>query len=171
MTTCPREDDILDLIAIDQWPRQADAALRAHAAQCAVCADLVTVASAIAIDRDGAPAPTPPDASAVWRQAQYRARQDAAARAMRPLLIAQVAAAVAAVALPAAWWAVGSAGFTTWWAGVEQTASATIVQGPSTAMYWGLAALVASAAIAPVALYVARLVDRPVGAPPERRSH
>ena len=47
MIPCARETDVLDLIAIGQWPARADATLAAHVASCASCSDLAIVASAI----------------------------------------------------------------------------------------------------------------------------
>lgn len=104
MTPCEREADVLDLIAIGQWPARADANLAAHVATCPNCADLVVVASAIVDVRDNGERHTRlPDAGIVWLRAQMRAREDAARRAGRPLLVAQVAGAAAIVAILAIW--------------------------------------------------------------------
>src|SRR6188768_22628 len=94
---CPHEQDVLDLVAIGQWPARADASLVAHAEACETCRDLASVAGAIVESRDALPATHVPDASVVWYRAQVRARLDAARRAGRPMLFAQMAA-VAGVA-------------------------------------------------------------------------
>jgi hypothetical protein len=92
--SCSHERDVLDLVAIDQWPSRADAALRAHVAECGTCAEVAAVAAAV---RDWADDPIPvkvPDASVVWYRAQVRAREEAARHASRPVLAAQLVALV-----------------------------------------------------------------------------
>ena len=44
---CCREDDVLDALTSGRWPDRADDELRAHVAACAICADVVEVASAV----------------------------------------------------------------------------------------------------------------------------
>lgn len=90
--SCAHERDVLDLVAIGQWPARADAALRAHAAECATCAEVAAVASVV---REWADDPRPvkvPDAAVVWYRAQVRAKEEAARRASRPVLAAQLIA-------------------------------------------------------------------------------
>lgn len=90
--SCPYERDVLDLVAIGQWPGRADAILRTHAQACATCAEVAAVAAAV---REWADEPAPvvvPDASVVWYLAQVRAREDAARRASLPVLAAQLVA-------------------------------------------------------------------------------
>lgn len=89
---CSHERDVLDLVAISQWPSRADAALRAHVETCATCAEVAAVAAAV---REWADDPIPvkvPDASVVWYRAQVQAREEAARRASRPVLAAQLVA-------------------------------------------------------------------------------
>lgn len=91
---CPCERDVLDLVAIGQWPARADATLRAHAAECATCAEVAAVAAAV---REWADEPQPvkvPDAAVVWYRAQVRAKEEAARRASRPVFAAQMVALV-----------------------------------------------------------------------------
>jgi hypothetical protein len=98
--TCACERDVLDLVAIGQWPSRADEALRAHVASCATCAEVAAVAAAVrewADDSDAAEPVKVPDASVVWYRAQVRAREDATRRASRPVLVAQLVALVAVV--------------------------------------------------------------------------
>ncbi len=90
--SCPCERDVLDLVAIGQWPSRADATLRAHAAECAICKEVAAVATVV---REWADDPQPvkvPDAAVVWYRAQVRAREEAARRASRPVLAAQLVA-------------------------------------------------------------------------------
>ena len=104
MIPCARETDVLDLIAIGQWPARADASLAAHVASCASCSDLAIVASAITDVRDtGDEYHRLPDSGIVWLRAQMRAREDATQRAARPLLMAQIAGLVAVTAILAVW--------------------------------------------------------------------
>ncbi len=87
---CPHERDVLDLVAVGQWPARADAALQAHVAHCACCGEVAAVASAVRDWADAAPAPKVPDAAVVWYRAQVRAREEAARRASRPVLVGQL---------------------------------------------------------------------------------
>lgn len=95
--TCSRESDVLSLVSIGQWPRQADDELTAHVAGCAACAETITVAAALfELDQDDA-LPALPDARAVWQQAQWQARHDAMQRAARPVVAMQGVAAVGVI--------------------------------------------------------------------------
>lgn len=100
MTTpmCPHEAEVFELVSIGQWPRQADAALTAHVATCALCAEVVVVAAAFRAFDDADAGPALPDAGAVWQKAQWQARQDAVRRATFPVAAAQAVTAVAVVA-------------------------------------------------------------------------
>ena len=42
---CPRESDVLDALASSRWPHRVDAELSNHVASCAICRDVITVAS------------------------------------------------------------------------------------------------------------------------------
>ena len=96
---CQFEQELLDAVAARRWPNRADAQLRAHVAQCALCSDVAEIAGAFFEDRECARAEAVvPPASAMWWRAQIRAREEAARVAARPLLIVQaVATAVAAM--------------------------------------------------------------------------
>jgi len=103
--SCACERDVLDLVAIGQWPSRADETLRAHVAACATCAEVAAVAAAVREWADETDNPQPvkvPDASVVWYRAQVRARQEATRRASRPVLVAQLVALVAVV-IAAVW--------------------------------------------------------------------
>ncbi len=171
---CPRETDVLELIAIGQWPARADAELRAHVAACAACADLAAVAVAVVDVRDsGAAHVRVPDASLVWFRAPLRAREEAARRAARPIWIAQAAAlAVATIAL-----VLWSGGLTDWFTtGVSSLWSTTVglfardavtstspdngLWSASTTARWMLLATALGAIlIVPIALGLSRLAD------------
>lgn len=113
---CEHEQDVLDLIAMDQWPTRASAALVAHASGCEVCRDLVIAASAIVELREAAPRPAAlPDARVLWYRAQVQARADAARRATRPMVIAQAVAVTCALGLGLAWISAGATGLASWW--------------------------------------------------------
>jgi hypothetical protein len=112
---CPREGEVLDLVAIGQWPDRADADLVAHARGCAVCGDLATAATAIAELRDTTVPLDVPDAAVVWGRAQLRAREEAARRAAQPLHLAHGLAFAALLGLGAAWWGLGAPWLTSWW--------------------------------------------------------
>jgi hypothetical protein len=96
---CSREHDVLTLVSIGQWPRQAETELVAHVAGCASCAETVTVAAALReLDYDEVTASLP-DARAVWQRAQWQARQDAMARAARPVVAMQGVAVIGTLTL------------------------------------------------------------------------
>lgn len=95
--SCVREAEVLSLVSIGQWPRQADDELTVHVAHCAACAETITVASAmLEFEQDEVTSPLP-DARAVWQQAQWQARQDAMQRAARPVVAMQGVAAVGVI--------------------------------------------------------------------------
>lgn len=117
---CSCERDVLDLVAMGQWPSRADQKLRDHVAGCPTCAEVASVASAV---REWAEEPAPvkvPDASVVWYLAQVRAREEATRKASRPVLAAQ-AAALVAVFFAGAWIgpeiSLSLSDLTAWWPG------------------------------------------------------
>ena len=120
--SCPHEVDVLRAARADEW----NESLRAHAAECARCRDLVQVTAFMnklgaAEDRQ-APLPDP---ELVWLKAQVLARQAQKERALKPLVLAE-ALGQAAAAL-----AVGA--FLTWkWPLV------TVVVTDFGRHYWGL---------------------------------
>lgn len=115
--SCPHESEVLELVAIDQWPARAEASLRAHVESCEVCGDLAAAASAIVALRESTPAAEirVPDASVVWYRAQMRARSENMQRASRPILIVQYAtlACVLVIAVAFSGPVLGWAG--AWW--------------------------------------------------------
>jgi hypothetical protein len=88
---CPQELDVIDAITAERWPDRVSEDLRAHVAQCPICADVAEVASALHGERDVALAEAArlPSADVVWFRAQARARADASRQAARPIAIMQ----------------------------------------------------------------------------------
>lgn len=97
---CEFEAEVLAAVCQSRWPERIDAALRAHVAECAVCADVVAIAGAIDSAREETwAAAAVPESGQVWWRAQVRARREAAAEAGRPITAAQVIAFACAVGL------------------------------------------------------------------------
>ncbi len=125
---CSHERDVLDLVAIGQWPDRADAALRTHVTDCASCTELAAVADAVRAWGEEGLVPRPPDASVVWHRAQRRARESAARTASRPVWVAQAAAVVVFV-VAVVWIGPGAA----WYQDLWRSALASVPTGPSMA--------------------------------------
>jgi hypothetical protein len=86
---CARESEILEAVAFGRWPGQCGD-LAAHAASCAICADLVEVARALHDDREAlCREAQPPAAGMVWWRATIRARADAARTVTQPISVLQ----------------------------------------------------------------------------------
>jgi hypothetical protein len=160
---CSREQDVLDALSARRWPERCDADLRTHVASCAICADLVDVASALLDDHEVAwrDAHLPPS-GVVWWRAQLRAREDAARAAARPLAFIQgVAASVAVWLVLALVRAVPPGYLSTWRAWLMGLVPDITVRMPDLARVTGavpLSILVLLAAwllLAPVAIYFA----------------
>jgi hypothetical protein len=90
---CQFEAEVLAASLQGCW----DEELRAHAAGCAICADVATIGEAIEASRGAGPAI--PDSGRVWWLAQHRARLEAADAANRPMIAVQVVALVCVCAL------------------------------------------------------------------------
>jgi hypothetical protein len=165
---CAREHDVLDLVAIGQWPARADEALRAHAAECAICRDLAAVAGAIsAFEETSRQEIRVPDASVVWYRAQLRAREDSARRAARPLVIVPLLGALALVLVVLLALRSGGAWLMRVWSGVAMPSGWTdlargmfSVDGPHTAARWLGIGMVGWMVLIPLAFYIATLADR-----------
>jgi hypothetical protein len=153
---CPHERDVLDLVAISQWPQRAGDSLREHVNECASCAEVASIAAAIREWDDAAPSPRVPEASVVWRRAQVRAREAAARTASRPVWVAQGAALVAFVAA-LVWIGPGAS----WYAANWQSVSAAMPAWPadvtltSLTAGWGRLALIATSVLVLIVSIVA----------------
>jgi len=154
---------VLDALSARRWPERCDADLRTHVASCAICADLVDVASALLDDHEVAwrDAHLPPS-GVVWWRAQLRAREEAARAAARPLAFIQgVAASVAVWLVLALVRAVPPGYLSTWRAWLMGLVPDITVRMPDLARVTGavpLSILVLLAAwllLAPVAIYFA----------------
>jgi len=118
---CEFESEVLAAVVEARWPGRAGADLVAHAAGCPICADIVTIASAIEGSREEMSASGRiPDSGRAWWLAQRRARLEDAEIANRPLQAAQWAALVCAIALLAVY---GSAAAARFAAGIGRIAS------------------------------------------------
>jgi hypothetical protein len=97
---CPNEKEVADLLACGQWPQAAPAELRAHAASCRSCAELVLITLAFRAARTTAAAAAPLVSPGIlWWRAQLRRRNAAIERVTRPLLGAQIFAFLVCIAV------------------------------------------------------------------------
>jgi len=155
---CPHERDVLDLVAIGQWPRRADAPLRAHVATCATCAEVAAIAVAVREWSEADSVAHVPEASVVWHRAQVRARAAAARTASKPIWVAQATAFVALM-VALAWMGPGAGWYASLWSGVAGAAPTVEVTAPVLSFWpdsaavetfwsgWGRAVLLAAGAL------------------------
>jgi hypothetical protein len=100
---CRCEADVLAAVSTSCWPDRVEPELRDHVAICAICTDVVAVASAFEEEsRASRSSARVPDSGLVWWRAQLRARQDAARTAARPITVAQMLAFAATVGVAGA---------------------------------------------------------------------
>ncbi len=92
LRTCPRENEVNDLVTRGQWPHASAEELREHVRTCRACSDLVLVATAFQSVRAETVAAVPRlgSAGALWWRAQLRRRSATVERLSRPLLGAQI---------------------------------------------------------------------------------
>lgn len=153
---CEREIEIFDAISSGAWPDACDESLRAHAAQCENCADVIEVSAALFADRDdGVRHAAVPPSGVVWWRMQQRSRRDAAQAARRTVAAVQAAvfAAVIGIALAALVPAM--------WKKLPQV-TGIASQLPAVVAQWGLPlmlALVIWLTLAPVAVWFAVTED------------
>jgi hypothetical protein len=102
ITECAYEAPIVETIVSGRWPLACDPSLVAHAGDCAVCREVVTVAAALhgeeATARQEARLRVP-SAAIVWWRATIRARTESSRIAERPITVAQGLAGACAVGL------------------------------------------------------------------------
>lgn len=115
------EADVLDLVAIDQWPQRADASLRAHVAGCAVCAEVASIAIAVREWSETESVPRMQDSSVVWHRAQVKARAEAARAASKPVWVAQAFALVSLV-VALVWFGPSESWYASSWQAVSKAA-------------------------------------------------
>ncbi len=152
LVECPREADVLDALASARWPNRVDRELVDHVASCAICADVLAVASAMQDDHDAAwkEASVPPSGQMWWR-VEMRTKQDAIREASRPVTVAQGVAGLFALVLA------GAAGWRAWPLVHDYLASnsGTLMPTFSSPLVLPLAVAIGTLlVIAPVAFYV-----------------
>jgi hypothetical protein len=154
MIECPRESDVLDAVASEKWPHRVDAELAEHVRSCAVCVDVLAVATAMRTEHEQMwqDANIPSSGQAWWR-AEMRVRQEAVRKASRPIVVAQAAAVLVALGVA------GMAGWLAWsWIG-QEPAAFDLMKMSAQAMASPLArslvvAIFALAVVTPVVFYV-----------------
>jgi hypothetical protein len=129
---CEFEADALAAVLQSRWPERVDAQLRAHIEGCAICSDVVAIASAIDEAREDLGSHVVvPDSGRVWWLAQLRARREAAETAGRPISAAQVVAFACAIGLLGACFGATSTWFQSalrWMAASVPSAIALLIQ-------------------------------------------
>jgi len=148
MIECPQEQETLALVQTGRWPESCDESTRAHVASCAICSDIVGIASLIANDYQASVRTAHvPAAGLIWWRTQRRAREDALRTASSIITIVQAIAVAAGVAIAI---------------GILVATGRAFSFAPSDAStffaQWGLPLLVcvgAWLALAPVAVYFA----------------
>ncbi len=78
---CPREAEVLRACESGVWPDE----MRAHLATCEACREVEAVTQVLLRAVESEASEPLPAAEDVWWRAQWQARQEARARAMRPL--------------------------------------------------------------------------------------
>ena len=167
---CPREQDMINAIVTGQWPDRCEASLAVHAAECAVCKELVEVTTVMRLDRDGLHEEMSlPSAGQVWWRAAIRARLEASQRVAQPISwifgISMACAAGLAIAAVQLLWspmrvAWGSSSPEAWaaWLELEFTRLLLTVTNLGPLATTGVFVLLGAAAcllLAPLALYFA----------------
>lgn len=160
---CAHERDVLELVLAERWPDRCDADTLAHVSECAVCADVVSVALAMQEDQTLQPmtAASLPDATLVWWRAQLRAHEEAGRKAARPIAMVQGVgigiAGVAALSLGRTFWpwisSYGGAVLSSLKSGVESVTSTTA--SAAVAAPWLTLAIIVTVVATPVAVYFA----------------
>lgn len=146
---CPQENETLLLVQAGRWPDGCDEAMRAHAAACSTCGDIVRVGSLIAADYHASlRSAAVPASGVVWWRMQRRARQEAIRTASRVITVVQAIAVAAGVAVAIGILVATSHAFSF---GASDLPKAKLAQ-------WSIPLLIALAswlALAPVAVYLA----------------
>jgi hypothetical protein len=116
LVECEFESEVLAAALHARMPEP----LRAHAAGCAICSDLATIAAAIDDARERMRGDVVvPDSGRVWWLAQLRARREATKAAGRPITAIQVIALACAIGLLGACFGATSTWFQAWLARIE----------------------------------------------------
>lgn len=143
---CPREIEIAELLRRGHWPHACAPELRAHASACKSCGNLVLVTQAFRRERSTASAqPRLESPGVLWWRAQLRRRNTAIERMGRPLLGAQIFAAVVALAAGTVFFlsqAKRSLGWFSWLADLPRSLHLEVLLPPALQNSMGIAALV-----------------------------
>jgi len=95
---CSREVEVVEAIPSGRWPALNDSELRSHVSGCAVCSEVVIVATELQEQNSAIVSQVRvPSAGLVWWRAELRARREAVRSAERPLTIAHAFAGAAAI--------------------------------------------------------------------------
>jgi predicted anti-sigma-YlaC factor YlaD len=97
---CEREIEVVTALMEGRWPDGCEPALRAHAAACTPCGELVQIAGAVREQHLATmqEAAVPPS-GLVWWRAQRRSRQEALATASRAITTVQAASVGIAIVI------------------------------------------------------------------------
>lgn len=90
VTMCEREQDVVRALRTGFWPE----GLRAHAGSCDSCGEAMLVAAAL-LEADAVQPAQVPDAGLIWWKTELRLKREKAEKAMRPVMIAELATAAA----------------------------------------------------------------------------
>jgi hypothetical protein len=145
-TTCSREPEVVAAVLAGCFSDS----LRAHAAGCAVCGEVARVAALVHEDFSWAQREaTVPTADVVWLRARIRAREEATRMAARPIIFTHAIAIAALIGLLVS--AGGRFSLGSWTFALDGL--------PVRMLLPLVIALVTSAILAPLALYVASSRD------------
>jgi len=91
LSGCPREREVLDLLARGHWPQACSTDLRAHVDDCRSCAEQILLTEAFQHARaEASSAANLTSPAVLWWRAQLRRRNEAVERVGRPILGAQI---------------------------------------------------------------------------------
>jgi hypothetical protein len=83
---CPHEPAVVEAVLSGRWPKRCDDALVAHAVDCDVCGEVVSITTLIHDDSERSRYDVHvPAAGQVWWRAAIRARLDSTQASMRPM--------------------------------------------------------------------------------------
>ena len=159
--TCSREAEVLESILAGRWAG-TESELHEHAASCAPCGELASVAAALQAEYQAALRDAHvPSSGVVWWRAQRREREEALLAATRTITVVQTASVIGAVAIALTILGGITAMSTNWHSWLMQYFDAMHF-GAAPAYAWMMPVLAAGAtliALAPFAVYVAVAKD------------
>jgi hypothetical protein len=91
LRSCPRRNELIDLLSQGAWPQAAPEELAGHVAGCPACrAEAELVTGLHRLRAQSVAQPHLPTASQIWWRAQLRRRREAGERLQRPFFGAQL---------------------------------------------------------------------------------